>query len=359
MSERGTQAAENASWRRFARLIAGVGAGALLFVVSFLVIADPYDTLPFSPDFDRAPATTNQRFSYPAIAMDPAFDSIVIGTSTTRLLEPAKLNASIGGRFANLSMNSGMPYEQAQILDLFLRHHPLPRTVIFGIDAVWCATRPSPQFTERPFPPWLYDDSRWNDVLHLLNFSSVEQAGRQVAQLLGLRQEKYGRDGYRNFLPPLREYDQEKARELIYGSQAPVLAPPEVPPAGGYGDFRQQLRFPDHEILAKAVTALPESTRKIFLIAPVHAISIAVPGSQAEAFWQECVSRIAAIGARAGNAHVFNFRIRSEITTDDLRYWDSLHYGTETADRVVSLIADGLAAGRSTDAAFEYQEVNP
>ena len=359
MAKHESQPIDQASWRGFARLCFGVGAGALLFLISFIVIADPYDTLPFSPGFERAPATTNQRFSFPAIAMNPAFDSVVIGTSTTRLLEPDRLNAVLGGTFANLSMNSGMPYEQSRILDLFVRHRPLPRTVIFGIDDVWCNASASPKHTERPFPPWLYDDNRWNDVLHLLNFTSIEQAGRQASQLLGLREEKYGRDGYRNFLPPQNEYDLQKARGYIYGNREPVLTPPEKPPAEGYEEYRRGLVFPDHEILARAVAGLPEETHKIFLIAPVHAVGIATPGSRSEAYWRECVSRLAAIGGAAGNAHVFNFRIRSDITVDDRRYWDSLHYGTATAERIVALVGEGLAAGRSTDAAYEYWRAEP
>ncbi len=359
MARQQTQQQDQASWRRFARLCLAMGAGALLFVALFVAIADPYDTLPFSPGFERAPATTNQRFSFPAIAMNPEFDSVVIGTSTTRLLEPGKLNAVLGGRFANLSMNSGMPYEQARILDLFVRHHPSPRTVIFGIDDVWCRTAASPKHTDRPFPPWLYDDNRWNDALHLLNFTGIEQAGRQALQLLGLREEKYRRDGYRNFLPPQDEYDLEKARGHIYGQGSRVLPPSEEAPADGYEGYRSQLLFPDHAILARAAAGLPEATLKIFLIAPVHAVGIAVPGSEREAFWRECVSRLAEIGAAAGNAHVFDFRRRSEITTDDRRYWDSLHYGTATAERIVTLIGNGLAAGRSTDTAYEYRKVEP
>lgn len=342
------------SWTAMARRGIAVFAGAVGFLFAFVVIVDPYDTLPFSPAFDRAPATTNQRYSYPAVAMDPAFDSVVVGTSVVRLLKPAELETALGGRFANLSMNSAMPYEQSQILGLFLRHHENPKTVIFGIDDVWCGRRASPKLTERPFPPWLYDANRWNDVLYLFNPSALEEAGRQLAQITGLREEKYQRNGYRNFLPPRSEYDLAKAQKAIYHGRPPALLPPVEAPDGNFAAMRRELVFPDLEILRAMTAALPASTRKIYVGAPVHAIASAIPGSKSEAVWHECMSRIADIGEKHGNAFVLDFRIRSDITTEDSNYWDNLHFGTETARRVVELIGEAVAAGWSTDGAYRF-----
>lgn len=341
-------------WADVARRGIAVFVCTLAFLYVFVLVIDPYDTLPFSPPLDRAPATTNQRYSYPAVAMDPTFDSALIGTSVVRLLKPSELEEALGGRFAALSMNSAMPYEQSQILQVFLRHHPAPKTVIFGIDDVWCGQQPSPKLTERPFPPWLYDHNPWNDALYLLNLSALEESGRQFAQIVGLREEKYQRNGYRNFLPPDSEYDLGKARHWIYDGGPAKLAPAVQPPADGYADAVQNLSFPDLDILADLTARLPKATRKIYLGAPVHARVIAAPGSLSEAVWRECLSRIAKIGAEAGNAIVLDFRIRSEITTDDRNYWDKLHFGVDTASRIVELMGEGVAAGRSTDPSYRF-----
>ena len=69
----------------------------------------------------------NQRFMYPQIVRSGRFDAAVFGTSTVRLLDPQRLGAAFGGRFANLGMNAGTPWEQMQLADLFLRHVPRPR----------------------------------------------------------------------------------------------------------------------------------------------------------------------------------------------------------------------------------------
>ena len=37
---------------------------------AFILILDPYQDVPFSPPLPRAPISTNQRFSYAALARD-------------------------------------------------------------------------------------------------------------------------------------------------------------------------------------------------------------------------------------------------------------------------------------------------
>jgi len=37
------------------------------------------------------------------------YDSAVVGTSTVRLLDPQRLGALFGARFANLGLNAGTP----------------------------------------------------------------------------------------------------------------------------------------------------------------------------------------------------------------------------------------------------------
>lgn len=345
---------KNETWGGMARRALCVFLAAFLALYAFVILIDPYDTVPFSLPLDRAPASTNQRFSYPAVAMDPVFDSLVVGTSVVRLLKPSELEAALGGRFANLSMNSAMPYEQSQILQLFLRNRKDVKTVVVGIDTVWCEQNASPKHTGRPFPPWLYDGNPWNDAFHLLNLEALEQTGRQLGQLMGFRPEKYQRNGYANFLPPPSEYDLQKVRKDLYLDGARKILPPVTPPADNHAALRQNLDFPDLDLLREMIASLPPGTRKVFVGAPVHAITIGPPGSASEAVWQECLSRIAGIGAEFGNSHVLDFKIRSDITMTDENYWDMLHYGTDTASRIVRLVGDGVAAGRSTDPTYRY-----
>ena len=95
-------------WRRFFRLAIGTVVLVTGAIYAFVVLVDPFNILPLSPPFDRVPVTSNQRYSYPALARSPLFDSAVFGTSTSRLLRPgAVLDAAFQGRCPrDLAMNS-------------------------------------------------------------------------------------------------------------------------------------------------------------------------------------------------------------------------------------------------------------
>ncbi len=347
-------------WRRFFKLFLGTTVGTLAALYAFVLIVDPYDTLPFSPGFERTAVSTNQRFSYPALAAKSGFDSAVIGTSTTRLLKPAELGGALGGRFVNLSMNSATAYEQSEIFRLFLAAHPKPRVVIFGIDVSWCEAGAMPaRFTFRPFPPWLYDSDPWNDALYLLNFSAIEQAGRQLATLTGLRETKYGHDGYRNFLPPPSEYDLTKARENLYGDGCPRPRRAGVPPKDGYDAYRQALKFPTHEYLGGMVSRLPGDTIKVFLFVPYHHYTQAGPGTEDEARWDECKRRVVGLAAGHPNSHVLDFMFLSQITGVDTNYWDPLHYTTGISSRLSVMISTGVKERRGEDGLFRYLRPEP
>ena len=341
-----------APWRRYWRTALGVALGLLGAIYALIVVVDPYDTLWLSPPFERAPMASNQRFSYPALARRAAFDSAVIGTSTVRLWNPARLNDRFGGRFVNLSMNSATAFEQSRILDVFARSHRKIGTVIIGIDVVWCqAGAPYERLTFRPFPPWLYDDDPWNDFLHLLDLKTLEITGRQIAYLTGLREPKFGLDGYANFLPPKRDYDLARARENIYGTADRSPATPAEAVQSddpGLAAKLAGLRFPDHGMLADMLAALPAETRKILVFVPYHAANQGDAGSQTALHYEGCKRRLARLAAAVPNGHALDFMIPSPITTEDTNYWDSLHTTTEIADRVVDLIAaavlDGLHA---------------
>ncbi len=96
-------------------------------------LVDPYDHLPISLPLDRAPLAHNQRFSYPALARATEFDSAIVGTSMTRMLQPERINPQLDARFVNLSMNVATAWEQQQLLDLFLRNRIQPKYIILGV----------------------------------------------------------------------------------------------------------------------------------------------------------------------------------------------------------------------------------
>jgi len=342
-------------WRRFNRV--SLGSAALLSGVlfAFIVLVDPHDHLAVSLPLERVPINQNQRFSYPALARSDAFDSVVAGTSTTRLVRPANLQRELPARFVNLSMNSATAYEQARLLQVFLRHHPRPRFVLLGLDEPWCSLEhDTERYTFREFPEWLYDTNPFNDYLHLFNGKALEQAVRMVQFWLGRREPRYGRDGYRNFLPDLAQYDLVRARELIYGAagvreRARPATPLTVSPAERAG-----WRMPGIELLRDLLARLPGDTRVLLFFVPYHVFHQPAPGTHAHARWSECRARVVAAARERPATRVIDFMIESPLTTRDEHYWDPLHFNTSVADRVDAALVGALRDASIRDPAFDW-----
>ena len=343
-------------WVRFLGAFLGSAIGLGLLLYALLVVVDGYDTVWFSPPFDREPVTSNQRFSFPALARKGRFDSAIIGTSTTRLLRPEKLNPLFQARFANLSMNDATAWEEAQLFGVFRRHHPAPRAVVFGIDVVWCAIGDDfRRLTPRPFPAWMYDENPWNDLTHLFNLPTIEETGRQLGYLTGLRKPKYGKDGYTNFLPPDAAYDLRRARLRIYGPDGPRPRTVAQPPVDVSEAEAAAWRFPMHALLVDMLDGLPAETVKVLAVVPYHIHGQPAARSRPAAIWDECKRRLAAVVRARANVHLVDFMMESPITTRDANYWDPLHFTASIADRVADALADAVRHRR--DAQGEFQGV--
>ena len=309
-------------------LLTALGMVAILW--GFVVLVDPWDTLPLSPPAQRVPVSTNARFSFPALARSPRFDSAVFGTSTSRLLQPAQLDPGFGAHFVNLSMNSATAWEQARMLQVFLRAHPAPRAIIVGLDTEWC--RPAiVRTTARPFPEWMYAPSPWPAYLHMLTPYAVQEAANQFAILMGWHRRRYGLDGYTRFVPDDAAYDPARVDAAF--ARWP---PPDASPAAG----EQHFAFPALAMLRDTLAPLPPDTRVALYFTPTHISQQGAPGSQTAAWWAACKQAAAGMAAARG-ASVLDFMVPSAITADRSNYWDPLHYRESVAARLAAALARG------------------
>ena len=200
----------------FARTAVVLALAALLFNT----LVDPYGANPLRLRFERPLMDINQRFMYPQVLRSGEYESAVFGTSTIRLLKPSDLEAALGGHFANFGMNAATPFEQSEAVRLFIAHTPNVRNLVWSLDRSWCdpdAETPAKLLTERAFPPWLYDGSRWTTIPHLFNLRTLEIASRVVLNRLGLMKPRLPRDGYEVFTPPEASYDAARAAAHIWG----------------------------------------------------------------------------------------------------------------------------------------------
>jgi hypothetical protein len=328
------------SWRRFLILTLALFALFSLACYGFILVLDPYQNVPFSPALARAPVAQNQRYAYPALARQPQFDSAIVGTSMVRLLNPSRLNELLGARFVNLAMNSATAHEQVQMNELFLRHHPRAKFLVYAIDDSWCrAASATDRYTFRDFPEFMFDENRWNDLLYLFNDKALENAVRMLELVRGKREPKYGPDGYFDFTRDFGAYDLARTRQRIYGSPTPPAAPLPLdmePAASGDAPSMANLG-----LLPSLIGAAPAGARIVLLMPPMHVWH----QQQNAANYRECKARVLAAVAPLRQVVVLDYLLDSPLTRRDEHYWDAIHYGDGIAMGIEQDIATALAGG--------------
>jgi hypothetical protein len=341
------------SWTGYLRTLLLTTLISVVTAFAWILLVDPYDNVWFSPPWEREPISKNQRYSYPALARNPRFDSLILGTSSIRLLSPGELNPLLDASFANLAMNAATPYEQSRILELFVRHHPSIRYAFLGVDDFWCnPDRPSDRYAQWPFPEWMYDENRWNDLLYLFNGATLEQTWRQFRNLLGLRKPTQGSDGYTVFVPPDSEYDLEKVRSNIYGDAEPHLKPTAEPPWREPPEGPPGWDFPNLPVLQSMLESLPVETVKVLILPPYHQMHLPAPESVVDAQIQACKTRVVEIARRVPNTTLIDFMFRSEIALNDENYWDPAHYRVGIATLIGESVVDALETGREREGLY-------
>jgi hypothetical protein len=140
-----------------------------------------------------------------------------------------------------------------------------------------------------------------------------------------LSPQRYGRDGYSDFLPDDSVYDLARARAHLYPGGEPGVWAPVVPAATLSDAERRSLRFPSHPLLQELLAAMPDALKLVYFV-PYHLALQPRPGSHDAIVWHECKKRVAAIVAAAPRARLVDFMIPSPVTREDANYWDPLHY---------------------------------
>ncbi len=229
-------------WKRFFRTLIITVSSLFAAGYLFILVVDPYGMLPLQFDFDRSPAGGDRRYWLPNMAKNSRFDSAIIGSSTIRLLNPDDLNLFLNGRFVNLGIEGASLFEQAAIFDVFLRNHPQPKTIIFGVDLAYFDPEHFGVVTKAEhFPEWMYDENPFNDLLPY-NWRTIQITMRQFKYITGIRPKKFRSDGYHDFTMG-RPYDIDRVRQDIYGSTIPKEKIPVEPPVLRTPEQNQRLRI--------------------------------------------------------------------------------------------------------------------
>jgi hypothetical protein len=79
-------------WRGFVYVFLEALIGGISISYAFILLVDPYGVAPFSLSIDRHIMSHNARFMFPQLVRSGRFDALVIGTSTSGLLDPEELD---------------------------------------------------------------------------------------------------------------------------------------------------------------------------------------------------------------------------------------------------------------------------
>ena len=329
-------------WKRYFRILIISLIGLFAAGYLFVLVVDPYGVIPVSLSKNRG-FSTDPRFFLPSLAKRSQFDSAIIGTSTVRLLNPEDLNPLLSGRFVNLAMNAAYLSEQKAILDVFLKYHPDPKSIVISVDHLnFDDFEYNAKYLDglpEYFPRWLYDEKHLND-LPPYTWRTLQQAIKQFRSITGMTAFKYRFDGYEDFTKR-RPYDVDRAREIIYGTTAPRSKIPVDPPVQATPQQVKAFKFPAIPHLEKMLTRLPEGTLKIVIIPPFHYFHQATPGSMEDIKWKEFKRRVINTVCRHRNTSLIDFMIESPITTRDENFLDKIHYTVPVAQTIARSIALG------------------
>jgi len=324
-------------WRRFNISFVSIFGTGLGLSILFVLLLDPYGNSLLGLPLREPILEINQRYVYPQIVRRGPYDSFVIGTSTSRLLEPQRLNKALGGNFANLAMDDARAWEQMQMMKLILRDAGAPARLFIGLDTVWCREDADTHLTskQRDFPAWLYDSNPVNDLPNMLNVSTFELAYKKLRYQLGRNVAQYEANGYKDFTKGEAHYDAERARRGIREKSRNARKPAN---RAFVASPEQQWRLPALTWLNEVLEQVDGKSRVFLVFMPVHVTAQPIQGTRDAARENECKRRIQKLAIRY-NALYLDYRVPSSITSNDENYWDPLHWRIHVGHIVVEEVA--------------------
>ena len=330
--------------RRFVLTVLATALVLALGVIAFNAWVDPFQHYRKSERFPARFYPAWQRHQNPGLAKHYAYDRIVTGSSRTENIVPADVDRILGGRTINLSVSAQTAYDAARLLRVALATGK-PRHVVMSLDYNTFSGAPDRSGFTEPFPGYLYDDARWNDVPYALGIGTLRKS---LETALGLRWTRFHTD-------PQRMWSWAEGVRFSAAKVVQALDP---------GNLNAQFRQPPRDLegmkasfeanLAPLVEAHP-ATRFSFVYAP-YSILVWLDFQQRGqlevtlAFREWLQERL----QRHPNAETHDLHAEPSIVMNLEHFTDIYHY-SPAIDRVV---IEALAHGRHKLTAQAVRENN-
>jgi len=158
---------------------------ATIIVSGILVVNYFVDPLQFFRRASYSPALSKeQRFQNPGIARNYNYDTIILGTSVTENFSTPQINQKWNCTSVKLAFSGGTLREEAFMADVALRTGKVKK-VLWGVD--FTAARGNSdrvRIDSGPFPFYLYDENKINDIMYLLNTNTTKQSIKALRNIV-------------------------------------------------------------------------------------------------------------------------------------------------------------------------------
>ncbi|WP_430912926.1 hypothetical protein [Methylobacterium sp. sgz302541] len=325
------------AWRRFAGTALGAALALLAAYLALAYALDPYDSGRSGLFSAGAVRPQGPRTALAIRGRDPAFTAAIVGNSHVQLIEPAKLSASTGLPFVNLSVPATGPGEQLLVLGWFLRHHPAPTALVIAADEYWCTDDPALP-NAKPFPFWLLAERTSDYLRGLMRFSVAQEVVGRIGWLMRRHRKTAPADGWWDYEPDYLRLGYADDPRLVADRET---RPPLVPDPHRAGPFPAAAAF------ARALNGVPAATPVVLVFPPVYAAGLPAPGSARETAERACKARIAEALAGHPLHTVLDWRVDRPEVADARLFFDQTHYRHPLAAEVLRDIAAALARLRA------------
>ncbi|MDH2402011.1 hypothetical protein QCM77_18900 [Bradyrhizobium sp. SSUT18] len=297
-----------------------------------MVALDPFGRLRYSKD--GGIGFTEERPVMVSRAIDPQFNSAIIGNSASMPLMPQNLSRLTGQRFVSLSISGTRAPASIAAMTFFLAQHEDARIVVVALlPEVWCDASFDEQ---RPFPFWLYS-SLPRYLWGLSVDTSFEMfktifKERRAAKVDGYRP-YIAADGYHGFIGPFEQAsysDINFVRSRLDGGVRPEKS---TNPNGSFPALQRLIDFIES----------PSSAFFVVLWTPRYVSYTPSPGSDAEATDRGCKSKLVQAASPLPNVRVLDWSEADRPENNDAaNFFDPIHYRRPYAARIESDVAEAI-----------------
>lgn len=321
---------DRAAWLDFVRTFLITFVAALVGLVGFIYLIDPYDSGRTPLSLPHGTTDKDSRYGDASYGRNPAFDAFVIGNSHGQILHPERLSALTGKSFVQMSVPGTTPREQTALLKYVVSHHPRQfLTIILVVDPYWCSHDPKLPIVN-PFPFWLYDEDYVAYLAKLLTTQSFDRAIRRAGLMMGWLKVRQPRG--------FDDYEQGVTWNFRPAERDPTAKPAPFDAA------RLSTEFPGVDLFEALLKNELRSQTVIAVMPYFHVSALPIEGSFEDADLRNCKARFASAVASHSKARFVDLLVDGPVARDPRNFMDSTHYRRNVAELIEKRIADELAA---------------